>query len=102
MVVPLAFIGHTHFPLVHHGAGTMATIDAGDTIRIQPGEKYIINVGSVGQPRDGDPRAAYMIFDDEERRVSLFRVDYDVDLTARKILDAGLPEMLADRIRRGY
>lgn len=102
MIRPIAFIGHTHFPLLHDGSGRFLPLVAGETIELRDGAKYIINVGSVGQPRDGDPRAAYAIFDDAERSVRFFRVDYDVDRAAEKILDAGLPEMLADRIRRGY
>jgi diadenosine tetraphosphatase ApaH/serine/threonine PP2A family protein phosphatase len=77
-------------------------IVAGERVRINPSEKCIINVGSVGQPRDGDPRAAYVIFDDETKVAEVFRVEYDVDTATQKILDAGLPPMLADRIRRGY
>ncbi len=102
MTRSVAFIGHTHFPLIHDGAGRVVPMVAGDAFKIRPRRKYIINVGSVGQPRDGDPRAAYVIFDDTDRVARLFRVEYDVDMTAQKILDAGLPEMLADRIRRGY
>jgi diadenosine tetraphosphatase ApaH/serine/threonine PP2A family protein phosphatase len=99
---PLIFIGHTHYPLLHDGFARSVTLSAGAAVKVRAGERYIVNVGSVGQPRDGDPRAAYVIFDDVERAVRLFRVRYDVDTAARKILDAGLPEILADRIRRGY
>jgi diadenosine tetraphosphatase ApaH/serine/threonine PP2A family protein phosphatase len=102
MLRPVAFIGHTHFPLVHDGVGRVIPVVAGEAIKIRPREMFIINVGSVGQPRDGDARAAYAILDPADRVVWIFRVEYDVDTTARKILDAGLPEMLADRIRRGY
>jgi diadenosine tetraphosphatase ApaH/serine/threonine PP2A family protein phosphatase len=74
----------------------------GEPVRLRPDEKCVVNVGSVGQPRDGDPRAAYVVYDDAEGIAEVFRVEYDVDATALKILAAGLPEMLADRIRRGY
>lgn len=99
---PVAFIGHTHFPVVHDVSGRAKPILSGDKLKIHLSEKYIINVGSVGQPRDGDPRAAYVIFDDVEKVAELHRVVYDVDMATQKILDAGLPPMLADRIRRGY
>jgi diadenosine tetraphosphatase ApaH/serine/threonine PP2A family protein phosphatase len=99
---PIAFIGHTHYPALHDGGGVMKSVAPGRPMVLSPQQKCIINVGSVGQPRDGDPRSAYMIFDDERRVAELFRVEYDVDCAAQKILDAGLPTMLADRIRRGY
>jgi diadenosine tetraphosphatase ApaH/serine/threonine PP2A family protein phosphatase len=98
----LAFIGHTHFPVLHNSSGLIKPILPGDRIEIQESEKTIINVGSVGQPRDGDPRAAYIIYDDEIGVVEVFRVEYDIETASQKILDAGLPPMLADRIRRGY
>jgi diadenosine tetraphosphatase ApaH/serine/threonine PP2A family protein phosphatase len=99
---PVAFIGHTHFPLLHDGSGKILPLVAGESVALHPRVKFIINVGSVGQPRDGDPRTAFAIFDDANRMVHFFRVEYDVDRAARKILEAGLPEMLADRIQRGY
>ena len=102
MAHPVAFVGHTHFPILHDSKGRVTPIVAGEQVKINPSEKCIINVGSVGQPRDGDPRAAYVIFDDETKVAEVFRVEYDVDTATQKILDAGLPPMLADRIRRGY
>ncbi|MEE9269658.1 MAG: metallophosphoesterase family protein [Candidatus Krumholzibacteria bacterium] len=98
----VAFIGHTHFPAVHTDTGAVAPFRPGERIKVTPESKLIVNVGSVGQPRDGDCRAAYVIYDDESKTIEIFRVDYDIDKAARKILDAGLPPMLADRIRRGY
>jgi diadenosine tetraphosphatase ApaH/serine/threonine PP2A family protein phosphatase len=62
---------------------------------------YLINPGSVGQPRDGDPRAAYAVYDPEVRLVTLFRTEYDIAGAQRKILNAGLPEMLAARLQAG-
>ncbi|MFQ5510750.1 MAG: metallophosphoesterase family protein [Candidatus Krumholzibacteriia bacterium] len=99
---PLAFIGHTHFPAVHSETGSVSPFRPGERLKVSPEKRLIINVGSVGQPRDGDCRAAYVVYDDESKSVEMFRVDYDIDTAARKILDAGLPPMLADRIRRGY
>ena len=98
----VAFIGHTHFPAIHANNGTSRPFAPGDRIRIDTTTKMLINVGSVGQPRDGDPRAAYVVFDDETLLIEMFRVEYDVEAAARKIVEAGLPPMLADRIRRGY
>ena len=102
MTREIAFIGHTHYPAVHNGRGTMMPMLTGEPVKFRPGEKCVVNVGSVGQPRDGDPRAAYVVFDGAAGSAEVFRVEYDVDVTALKILDAGLPAMLADRIRRGY
>ena len=70
-------------------------------VRIEPGKKYFINVGSVGQPRDGNWRAAYSIYDDANNLVELVRVKYDVATAQKKILKAGLPQVLAERIAIG-
>jgi diadenosine tetraphosphatase ApaH/serine/threonine PP2A family protein phosphatase len=102
MTRPVAFVGHTHYPALHDGGGVMKSVVPGRPLALNAGQKCIVNVGSVGQPRDGDPKSAYMIFDEEHGVAELFRVEYDVDSAARKILEAGLPTILADRIRRGY
>ena len=65
------------------------------------GTGSLLNPGSVGQPRDGDPRAAALLLDTNEESVTWFRVPYDVDRTQRAILDAGLPKELAARLARG-
>jgi len=72
-----------------------------DSVVIEDGAKYFINVGSVGQPRDGDWRACYVLFDLEHQMVVFRRVEYDIAETQRKILAAGLPPMLAERIQEG-
>jgi diadenosine tetraphosphatase ApaH/serine/threonine PP2A family protein phosphatase len=63
--------------------------------------KYLVNPGAVGQPRDGDPRAAYAIVDVEKRRVELFRLKYPVEQAQAKVMSAGLPEVLARRLAVG-
>jgi diadenosine tetraphosphatase ApaH/serine/threonine PP2A family protein phosphatase len=68
---------------------------------IEEGCKYFINIGSVGQPRDGDWRASYVIYDTQNQLVSFRRLTYDIETTQQKILDAGLPEMLAERLADG-
>jgi len=70
-------------------------------VQIRDGCRYLINPGSVGQPRDGDPRAAYAIVDTSERRVELFRTKYPVEAAQAKIIEAGLPEVLAQRLAVG-
>ena len=96
----LCFFGHTHV------AGAFVR-DEGvkrvkvDQLMIEPGKKYFINTGSVGQPRDGDPRAAYCIYHVENNVVEQRRIKYDVETAQRKILDAGLPPLLAERLKLG-
>ena len=70
-------------------------------VPLQPGLKYFINVGSVGQPRDGDPRACYAIFDTDAATVTLRRVEYDVASAQQAVLAVGLPEYLAERLGNG-
>jgi len=70
-------------------------------VRSEQGRRYIVNVGSVGQPRDRDPRATWALWDVEAGRVELRRVAYDVDGARRKIVEAGLPQFLADRLAAG-
>ena len=70
-------------------------------MRVEAGRRYIINVGSVGQPRDGDPRACYALWDLEVGEVRLHRVPYDVSAAREKILKAGLPRYLGDRLLDG-
>ena len=64
-------------------------------------DRVLINVGSVGQPRDEDPRAAYVLYDTEERSLRLVRVDYDIEAVQERIRHKGLPHMLADRLAIG-
>ena len=66
-----------------------------------PGHKYLVNVCSVGQPRDGDPRAGFVTFCTDEMLVKLHRVEYDIAATQKKILEAKLPERLAHRLSLG-
>ena len=70
-------------------------------VPLQRGSQYLINVGAVGQPRDGDPRAGYGVLDDEAREVRLYRVRYAVERAQQKILAAGLPASLANRLALG-
>jgi len=74
----------------------------GATVALQPqGPRLVINPGSVGQPRDRDPRAAYGLLDTSEGRITLCRVEYDIAATQRLIREAGLPEWLAVRLAEG-
>jgi predicted phosphodiesterase len=100
----LVFFGHTHVQIAfreHAGRhGTVTALDA-DAIHVPAGVRTIINPGSVGQPRDGDSRAAYAVFDTEAALVTLHRVPYDVVDAQRRILAAGLHPNLAERLAFG-
>src|SRR5690606_30431516 len=97
---PVCFHGHTHVPRVYLKTDTVQEVPA-ESIAIEEGSKYFINVGSVGQPRDGDWRACYAIYDPGHKIVVFRRLEYDLATTQRKILDAGLPPMLAERLADG-
>ncbi len=96
------FVGHSHVP----GAWSLGSAGpehhpGGGPLRSERGRRYIVNVGSVGQPRDRDPRAAYAVWDVEAGRTQIHRVGYDVGAARRKIVEAGLPRFLADRLTAG-
>ena len=99
----LCVLGHTHAPGIFEKrtAEDRSRQISAATLGLEPECRYIVNVGSVGQPRDGDPRAAYCVFDTGERRLDIKRVSYDVETAQRKIRDAGLPDMLAERLAYG-
>ncbi|HDL77609.1 MAG TPA: metallophosphoesterase [Lentisphaerae bacterium] len=99
-VTSVCFYGHTHVPLAFEKADVVRG-GLYEKIRIQRGRKYFINVGSVGQPRDGDPRAAYAIYDLVKNEVQLRRVPYDFRITQRKVLAVGLPSRIAARLAVG-
>jgi diadenosine tetraphosphatase ApaH/serine/threonine PP2A family protein phosphatase len=100
------FFGHTHVPSVFtrtpDGTVTGRQVEGDEHVELRPEHRYLLNPGSVGQPRDRDPRAAFLVYDDDERTVGWRRVAYDVDRAARAIRDAGLPGMLADRLAVGH
>ncbi|HEX5431402.1 MAG TPA: metallophosphoesterase family protein [Bryobacteraceae bacterium] len=101
----LTFFGHTHiqggFLLTRGGIRRIAPAAASAEIELEPDHYYLINPGSVGQPRDRDPRAAYAIYTPEDRTVQFRRARYDIDAAAGKILQAGLPPLLAARLYEG-
>lgn len=96
----VCFYGHTHAPRVYIRDSGLKSMPL-DKLRVEPGKKYFINVGSVGQPRDGDWHAAYCIYDSEKHLVELRRIEYDIYTAQDKIVDAGLPQRLADRLALG-
>ncbi|HEY3247994.1 MAG TPA: metallophosphoesterase family protein [bacterium] len=95
-------VGHTHVPAVftHQSDGVRAGVLAPEhLLHLDPATRYILNVGSVGQPRDGDPRAAYVWLEDDTAR--LLRIDYPLARTQEKMIAAGLPPALAERLAYG-
>jgi diadenosine tetraphosphatase ApaH/serine/threonine PP2A family protein phosphatase len=103
---PLCLFGHTHYPASFElSNGEFESYgpspDAETHLPLRDGAKYLVNPGSVGQPRDGDPRAAYAIVDEKLKRVELFRLDYPIDQAQAKVTKAGLPDVLAQRLAVG-
>jgi diadenosine tetraphosphatase ApaH/serine/threonine PP2A family protein phosphatase len=96
----VCFHGHTHVPRVYAKKSKVAELPP-ESLVIEPDTKYFVNVGSAGQPRDGDWRACYAIYDLDEKLVIFRRVEYDIETTQRKIHDADLPAMLAERLADG-
>jgi predicted phosphodiesterase len=105
----VTFFGHSHVPCMFE-----LTTDGGNeslvgvllrgsrvVIDLDPARRYLINPGSVGQPRDRDPRASYAVYDSAIRRFTLHRVAYNVEAARKRILSAGLPAILADRLVHG-
>lgn len=105
-VRPLCLYGHTHYPatfeLTDGAFDSLGPASAAEAeVPLREGSKYLINPGSVGQPRDGDSRAAYAIVDEARKCVELYRVTYPIEETQRKVVRAGLPEVLAQRLGVG-
>lgn len=96
----VCFHGHTHVPRAYVKDTRVTEIPA-ESVIIETGSKYFINVGSVGQPRDGDWRASYALYDLEMKMIVFRRIEYDISKAQRKILEAGLPKMLAERLGEG-
>ena len=99
-VTDVCFHGHTHVPRVFV-QGDRVREEAAELVEVEAGLKYFINIGSVGQPRDGDPRSCYVIYDTERKLINFRRIDYDRETAQQKILDAGLPPNLAERLSDG-
>lgn len=97
----VCFIGHLHVPGVFVRHSDNIHYFSWDSFKLSPEKKYIVNVGSVGQPRDGNPEAAYCIYDSQAQQVEIKRVAYDVQAARNKIIEAGLPRILGERLLKG-
>ena len=102
---PFILFGHTHLPAVFSLDPNMNVrgfaVRGEATVKLEPGLRYLINPGSVGQPRDRNPAASCIILDTDKRSVQFFRVEYDIARTQSTILKAGLPQILASRLQFG-
>lgn len=98
---PVCFVGHSHIPGIFSYQEGAALPVEGAKVNVDIDKKYIVNAGSVGQPRDGDPRASFIIYDSAKHEIEIKRVEYDIRLAQKKILEARLPERLAQRLLEG-
>ena len=98
---PVCFVGHTHAPGIFCLDSRKIERLASQRVKMDHNKKYVINAGSVGQPRDGDPRASYVIYDEESGDCEIRRAAYDINAAQKKILAAGLPPVLAHRLSEG-
>lgn len=99
---PLSFSGHTHRPLAWiRSAESLVAVPGVGTINLDPACRYAVNVGSVGQPRDGDPRACYVIYDRHDQTVTWRRVAYDLHATQAAMASLGMSPMAAERLAGG-
>lgn len=94
----ICFIGHSHVPIIFSNTNYFRNKD----FLFQKKEKYLVNVGSVGQPRDGDARCCFVVLDEEKNKIEYIRLDYEIQKTYNKIVNAGLPIFLAERLLKGY
>jgi predicted phosphodiesterase len=103
---PLCLFGHTHVQVGHYLTRDQFGLSTGDeqrplTISLEEAHRYLVNPGSVGQPRDGDPRAGFALVDSDRREVTVYRVEYPVSKAQARILEEGLPDVLAQRLALG-
>jgi len=102
----LIFVGHTHQPQVFYETPSKEikclTPQAGVKIPVYQQGRYVINVGSVGQPRDDNNAASFVVYDTDERELLFCRVAYEYAVTAKKIVDRGLPALFAERLAKGH
>jgi predicted phosphodiesterase len=104
MTTSIGFFGHTHFPLIYYLRNEkldIVPLTEDTKIKLDPNTKYLINPGSIGQPRDKNPASSFIIFDSNKREIQFVRYPYEVKKTQKKIREAGLPELLASRLEAG-
>jgi len=98
----IAFVGHTHVPIVYKKSKPNTVILHEESVlELDPGEKVIINPGSVGQPRDGNPKSSYILFNEDKLTITLKRVAYDIEVTQKAMGKVNLPRNLIERLALG-
>jgi len=95
----VCFVGHSHVAGIFEEAETI--LHGEGPVQLDPEKQYIVNVGSIGQPRDGDPRSSFAILDTTTSILEIIRVEYDVKLARDKIIETGMPEYLGNRLLQG-
>jgi predicted phosphodiesterase len=104
---PFSLVGHTHIPTLVVEDGRypygceLFYLEDGATVPLDPSRRLVINPGGVGQPRDGDPRASYAVYDVEQGTITIHRVEYEIEATQRLMMEAGLPSWLIQRLSLG-
>lgn len=101
MKAPVCFAGHSHVSGIFYSDNGSIKYTRTSKVRIDYTRKYVINPGSVGQPRDSDPNAACAIYDDRASTIEIKRIPYDISTAQKKILEEGLPRMFASRLAEG-
>jgi diadenosine tetraphosphatase ApaH/serine/threonine PP2A family protein phosphatase len=97
----ICVVGHSHYPFAVEQRNGVTKLVHPESFVVRPDSRYLINAGSVGQPRDGNPRACCVIYDTDTRKFTFHRVEYDIRSVQRKVRKAGLPGFLADRLANG-
>ncbi|MCP5054476.1 MAG: metallophosphoesterase [bacterium] len=104
MDTSIGFFGHTHFPVIYllrNEKIDIVPLSEDTKIKLDPNTRYLLNPGSIGQPRDKNPKPSYIMFDSARKEVQFSRFTYDIKEAQRKIREAGLPEILASRLEAG-
>lgn len=98
----ICFFGHTHMPSAYASSeGAVQSVNE-ETIKVKKGASYLINPGALGQPRDRDPRPSFAVYDTKKLEFAFHRFEYDITTAAEKIVKAGLPQRLAERLKLGW
>lgn len=97
----ILFIGHTHVPSCYYNQGEGWKKNKSKDIEINPSLNYVINVGSVGQPRDGNPKSSYVVFNPNNNHLEFKRVEYNIEEVKQKFNETDLPRKFADRLEQG-
>jgi len=98
----ICFFGHTHVPISYLCANDSVRMNLDNSIKLKKGASYLINPGGLGQSRDKDHRGSYAVYDTKTSEVTFHRIEYDIDSTVEKIIEAGLSPRLAERLKLGW